>query len=480
MRRTKIVCTIGPASQKPEMLRQLVREGMDVARLNMAHGSREQHAENVSRIRAVSKEEDKPVAIQVDLQGPKLRVGQMAEQGVVLREGEKVTLTTTAATRGASKTIPIQNEGLSHLVSPGDRVLIDDGLLELQVVEVKGVEVGARVLVGGLLKSNKGVNLPGVLTELPALTDKDRQDLAAALDWEVDWIALSFVRTAKDMRELIHLIDQRTDAGPLVMAKIEKPQALDNLDEILDVADAIMIARGDLGIEIPPEEVPMAQKRVIAACNDTGLPVVTATQMLDSMIRNPRPTRAETSDVANAILDGTDALMLSGETSIGSYPVEAVRTMVRIAREVERESRSAPLQVYHSVEGNHERSIANAVGHSARDVASHLGAAAIITPTVSGYSARVMSRYRPRSPVIAITPDRRVQHRLMLYWGITPLLAPRSDNTDKMIAHSVQTARQRDLVQDGDTVVITAGAARSEPGTTNLMRVYVVGSDVDG
>jgi pyruvate kinase len=448
---------------------------MDVARLNMAHGSCEEHAENVARIRAVSEEEGKPVAVQVDLQGPKLRVGQIVEQGVDLRDGAEVTLTTSDVVGQGPEALPVQDEDLPHFVGPGDRILVDDGMIELRVLAVHGKEVKACVLVGGQLESNKGINLPGVSVELPALTDKDRQDLDAALAWGVDWIALSFVRTAKDMRQILGLIDERAEATMPVMAKIETPQALANLNAIIGTADAVMVARGDLGIEIPPEEVPMAQKRVIAACNDVGLPVVTATQMLDSMIHSPRPTRAEASDVANAILDGTDALMLSGETSIGSYPVEAVRTMVRIAREVERESEGTPARGYHPVKGGAARAIANAVGHSARDVAHHLDAAAIVTPTVSGYTARVMSGYRPCCPLVAITPDHRVQRRLMLSWGVTPLLAARADGTDEMIYHAVHVARERGLVRHGDTVVVTAGSARSEPGTTNLMQVYVVG-----
>jgi pyruvate kinase len=462
------------------MLVRLVRKGMDVARLNMAHGNLEEHAENVKRIRAAAQEADRPVAIQVDLQGPKLRVGDVGRSGVDLHAKQQVTLT-AARDPGKDKPtiVPVQNESLPSLVAPGDQVLIDDGLIDLQVIEVRGIDVLARVQVGGRVQSNKGINLPGVSSELPALTDKDRQDLKAALEWGIDWVALSFVRTARGVRQLLDLIREHRETAP-VMAKIEKPQALENLSAIIQAADAVMVARGDLGIEIPAEEVPMAQKRVITACNEAGIPVVTATQMLDSMIRNPRPTRAEASDVANAILDGTDALMLSGETSIGAYPVQAVRTMARIAAYTEKEAmvkqkrNNAPVRMYHPVQASRARSIANAVGHSARDVAQNLDAAAIITPTASGYTARVMSRYRPRVPVIAITPNPKVQRRLMLSWGVTPLLAPRAENTDAMIDHAIGTAQQRRLVQKGDTVVVTAGSARSEPGTTNLMRVHVV------
>jgi pyruvate kinase len=400
----------------------------------------------------------------------------MEQGGVLLEPGDRVTFVTDDVVGRSPDALPVQNERFIHLVSAGDRVLLDDGLIELRVESVEGDDVHCRVVVGGRLESNKGVNLPGASVDLPSLTDKDRDDLAHALEQGADWVALSFVRTAKDVVQLRVLVEELADAGnpPPVMAKIEKPQALAHIDAIVEAVDGIMVARGDLGIEIPAEEVPMAQKRIIDKANRKGIPVVTATQMLESMIRNPRPTRAEASDVANAILDGTDAIMLSGETSIGSYPVEAVRTMVRIACEVEGQIPEEPLQPFRPSQENLNLSIADAVGRAARDAAHNLEAAAILCPTASGYTARTMSRYRPDSPIIAITPDARVQRRLMLYWGVTPLLVPRSDNTDDMIARAVEAARERDLIHAGDVVVVTAGAARSEPGTTNLMRVRVV------
>jgi pyruvate kinase len=476
MRRTKIVCTIGPASRKPETLRRLIAAGMDVARLNLSHGSLDEHAENVERIRSAAGEAGKPVAILADLQGPKLRVGRMAEGGVPLEAGDRVTFVTADVVGRSPDGLPVQNEHFAHLVSPGDRVLLDDGLIDLRVEAVEGDDVHCRVLVGGRLESNKGINLPGISVDLPSLTDKDRDDLAHALEWGADWVALSFVRTAKDVVGLRALVKELSGSEnpPPVMAKIEKPQALEHIDAIIEAADGVMVARGDLGIEIPAEEVPMAQKRIIARSNRAGVPVVTATQMLESMIHNPRPTRAEASDVANAILDGTDALMLSEETSVGAYPVEAVRTMVRIACEVESQILERPPQPFRLSEEDLNLSIADAVGWAAREAAHNLKAAAIISPTASGYTARTMSRYRPDSPIIAITPDASVQRRLMLHWGVTPLLAPRSDNTDDMIARAVEAARKWDLIDSGDVVIITAGAARSEPGTTNLMRVRVV------
>ena len=449
---------------------------MDVARLNFSHGTLAEHADNVEHIRAVAQKVGKPLAILADLQGPKLRVGRMVEQGVLLEPGDRATFVTGDVLGRAPDELPVQNERFAHLVSSGDRVLLDDGLIELHVESVDRDEVRCRVVAGGRLESNKGINLPGASVDLPSLTEKDRDDLARALEWGVDWVALSFVRTTEDVVQLRALVKELSvsESPPPVMAKIEKPQALEHVDAIIEAVDGVMVARGDLGIEIPAEEVPMAQKRIIDKSNRVGIPVVTATQMLESMIRHPRPTRAEASDVANAILDGTDALMLSGETSIGAYPVEAVRTMVRIACEVEGQLPERPPQPFRPSEEHLNLSIADALGRAARDAAQNLEAAAIICPTASGYTARTMSRYRPDSPIIAITPDARVQHRLMLHWGVTPLLAPRSDNTDDMVARAVEAARKRDLIGSGDVVVITAGAARSEPGTTNLMRVHVV------
>lgn len=484
MLRTKIVCTIGPASREPETLRQLMLAGMDVARLNFSHGDQPTHAENIERIRAAAVEvgracpeqSQRAVAILADLQGPKLRVGTMEGVGVPLLEGTQVTLTTDDVIGRGPEALPVQYGTLPRLVSPGDHILLDDGLLELQVLTTSETEIHCQVLAGGILKSRKGINLPRVPLDIPAITAKDRQDLAFALAHQVDWIALSFVRTAAEVLELKSLIrDLSSQEEPVpVVAKIEKPEALDNIDAIIAAADAIMVARGDLGIEISPEEVPMAQKRIIEKCNREGVPVITATQMLESMIQNPRPTRAEASDVANAILDGTDAIMLSGETSIGAHPVEAVRTMVRIADQVEAHRPKIFACPFLTPERRATHTVADAVSHAARETAHDLNAAAIITPTASGYTARLMSRYRPRSPIVAVTPSPAVQRQLMLYWGVTSLLAPRTDNTDELIAQAVQAARDHGLVKEGDTVVITAGSAGSKPGTTNLIKVHAV------
>jgi pyruvate kinase len=480
--RTKIVATIGPASREPEVLRQLIHDGVDVARLNFSHGDPETHEENVRRIRAAAGEVGRPLAIQVDLQGPKLRVGEVVESGISLEEGDEATLVTEEVVGRTAEAIPVQNENLPEIVEPGDRILLADGTMELEVISASHGEVCCQVRVGGVLTSNKGINLPGVAADLPSITEKDHRDLAHALEWDIDWIALSFVRSAEGIYQLKELIQdlRPEDERVPVMAKIEKPHALSNLDAIIEAADAVMVARGDLGIEIPPEEVPMAQKRIIEACNEAGIPVVTATQMLESMIENPRPTRAEASDVANAILDGTDAVMLSAETTIGAYPVESVRTMRRIIDEVEATRPETPIRPLRRSGEEMELSIADAVGRAARQAAQDLNAAALITPTVSGYTARVMSRYRPQASIIAVTPNPRVQRRLMLHWGVIPLLASRADNSDEMIEHAVEAAREQGLVEEGDTLVITAGAARSEPGTTNLLRIYVVGQEQGG
>jgi len=474
MRRTKILCTIGPASREPETLRTLVHSGMDVARLNFSHGDAETHQENVRRIRSAAEAEDRPVAIQVDLQGPKFRMNEIIEEGVMVTEGETVTLTTEVLQGNTPDALPIQNENFPDLVKKGDRILIDDGLIELDVLSTSDREVRCRALSRGKIKSNKGINLPGVSTDLPSMTEKDHQDLDHALEWDVDWIALSFVRTADDVEKLKSSIRDLTDRPLPVMAKIEKPEALKNIDEIIEVADAIMVARGDLGIEIPTEQVPMAQKHIITRCNEVGIPVVTATQMLDSMIRNPRPTRAEASDVANAILDGTDAVMLSGETTIGRYPVDALQTMERIICEVEEERDEIPVRPFRPLEESINLSIARAIARAARDAAQNLGLAAIIAVTASGHTARIVSRYRPSAPIIAITPDERVQRQLMLHWGVRSLLAPRTDNTDEMITNALHTIRERGLVKKDDLVAITAGTAGSEPGTTNLLRIHVI------
>lgn len=479
MLRTKIVCTIGPASRAPEMLRELILAGMDVARLNFSHGNQTYHGENIERIRTVAAEVGKPIAILTDLQGPKLRVGKMEGGGVHLVSGEKVILTTRPIVGHAGEA-PVQYVELPRDVEPGDRILLDDGLLELEVLSTGKTDVACRVITGGLLQTNKGMNLPRASNAISAITDKDRRDLRFVLEQQVDGVALSFVRNPDEVRELKGMIQELSSARSLtvadspvpVVAKIEKPEAVDNIDGIIEAADVIMVARGDLGIETSPEAVPIVQKMIIAKCNAVGKPVITATQMLDSMMRHPRPTRAEASDVANAIFDGSDAIMLSGETAVGKYPLESVRTMVRIAQEAERSGLEGVARSHPPLRP--VTSIADAVSHATYETACDLEAAAIITPTTSGHTARVISKYRPCCPIIAVTPSPVVQRQLALYWGVRPLLSRRTESTDETISGAIRAAQEHGLVKQGDVVVITAGAAGSGPGTTDIMKVQVV------
>jgi len=472
MLRTKIVCTIGPATRSAKMLRELMIAGMNVARLNLSHADRAEHSENILRIREMSASLAKPVAIMVDLQGPKLRIGKVDEDGILLRGGETVVLTTreTSCQEGC---IPLQYDELPRFVTPGERILLDDGLLELNVLATSDEDITCQVVTGGLLKSNKGMNLPQASLSIPTISEKDEKDLRAMLEQQVDWIALSFVRSAQEVLRLKELIEKHSILGlpTPVVAKIEKPEAVDAIDAIITVSDGIMVARGDLGVETCPEAVPMTQKMIIRKCNEAGKPVITATQMLDSMIRNPRPTRAEASDVANAILDGTDAVMLSGETAVGKYPIETVRTMVRIAEHTEERMDLGQLEGRPRSTGVIK--IAEAVSHATCATARELGAVAIMTPTVSGHTARMVAKYRPSVPIVAVTPSPRVQRQLTLYWGVHPVLSARADSTDEMIASAVRAAVQKELVHSGDVIVITGGTPGGPPGTTNLMKVQV-------
>ncbi len=473
MRRVKIICTIGPASREPDVLTNLVLAGMNVARLNMSHGTHEYHRGTIERIRQVSEKLRLPIAILADLQGPKLRVGKMQEGGVSLNKGDTLILTTEEIV-GQPGRVSIQYKDLPSKVKTGERILVDDGLLELEVVKTTGNEIVTQVIIGGLLLDNKGMNLPNASLDIPALTPKDREDVRFALANQVDWIALSFVRTAHEVLELKSIIQDDSAFGrvPPVISKIEKPEAVRNIDAIIHASDAIMVARGDLGIEVAPETVPMIQKAIITKCLAAATPVITATQMLDSMIRNPRPTRAEASDVANAVLDGSDAIMLSGETATGSYPVEAVRTMVKIAEEAERallatdyRQRFAMPEVY---------TAAGAICHAAMQTANELNAKAVIAPTVSGATARFIAGFRPRVPVIAITPSPMVQRQLCIYWGIYPLLTRRLSTTDEVVNDAINVAQDAKMVNPGDTVILTAGVVGSVRSATNLMMVRTI------
>ncbi|MBC7329827.1 pyruvate kinase [bacterium] len=469
MRKTKIVATIGPASEKPEVLRLLIEAGMDVARLNFAHGTYEEHRERIKNTRRIASEFGKPVAILQDLPGPKLRIGELAsEEGLVLEEGAIVNL---ILAEKAEKDIPIPIPPIFSALKEGNRVLLADGNIQLEVLKPGKERIECQVIAGGTLLSHQGINLPGVSLPISSITEEDIKHLNFGIDMGVDWVALSFVRSAKDIKRLRQLMLRRGDYIPII-AKIEKQEAVQNIEEICREADGIMVARGDLGLEIPLEEVPAQQKNIIRLANKLGKPCIVATQMLESMVRNPRPTRAEVTDVANAILDGADAVMLSEETTIGKYPVEAVKIMHRIAERTERfiEQRNFFAQrLSEKVE-----STTDAIAISACQIAENLSAKAIITVTSSGYTARMVSRYRPSIPIIAITPEQKTLRRLPLVWGVYPCFRPYYESTDEMLSNSIEAAKESGLVKDGDVVVLTGGVPIKVPGTTNLLKVHMI------
>ena len=464
-RRTKIVATLGPSSGTAEQLRALAAAGMDAARLNLSHGDHADHAERARLVRDIEWEIGRPIALIADLQGPKLRIGHLDEP-VVLRTGEEVTICAEASASGAE--LPIAPAVISEVLEPGHHVLIDDGLVRLRVDTVENGRAHCAILVGGKVTSHKGVNLPGIPIPIPSLTPKDLADLEFALSLKVDFVALSFVRSATDVRELRTLID---DAGSHahVIAKIEKAEAIEVLDDVLEQTDAVMVARGDLGVEIGPALVPLLQKRIILRSLERGKPVITATQMLESMVHSAEPTRAEASDVANAVLDGTSAVMLSGETAVGEYPVEAVAYMDRIARAVE------PSMGYrHELpEANENPTIGGAMSNAACDIAEALRAKAILVPTFTGRTASAVARLRPRRPIIALTHVDWAIRQLAIEWGVTPLLIPETRDVEELWAVSISTARDAGLVEPGDRVVITAGPAVNIPGSTNVIKVDI-------
>lgn len=473
MLRTKIVCTLGPASEDEPVITSFVQAGMAVARINFSHGDHADHARRISLVRQIARRANRPVAVMADLQGPKLRVGVLPPEGLPLIEGEIVTLVNQPSS-SEPDAIPIPHPEVLRDVRPGDRILLDDGLLELQVGKGDEQQVQARVVAGGVLASRKGLSLPHTGLRMPSVTEKDQADAAFALQHEVDYFALSFVRSPDDVERLRAWLTERGANAPII-AKIEKPEALQAIDDILAVSDGLMVARGDLGVETPAEEVPIAQKRIIRACNQAGKPVITATQMLDSMIRNPRPTRAEASDVANAILDGTDAVMLSGETAVGKYVVTAVQTMARIASVTERCLPYADWLQRGYLAGSGR--VMDAIGQVACELAADLGARAIIASTVSGSTARRVASHRPATPIVALTPSRATYRQLALVWGIQPLLVDQFVDTDAMILTAVDAARERGSVQEGDLVIITAGVPLGGAGLTNMIKVHRVGEE---
>jgi pyruvate kinase len=461
-RRTKIVATLGPSTATPDLVTGLVKAGMDGARLNFSHGTREQHAESARLVRAAHEEVGRPVALIADLQGPKLRIGEL-EQPVRLVDGDEVVVTGNEA---RDSELPVRPSVVGQVLQPGHDVLIDDGLVRLRVQSVAEGKARCAVVVGGLVAAHKGVNVPGVPVPIPSLTRKDAEDLEFALELDVDFVALSFVRSAADVRDLKGLIEQAGSPAH-VIAKIEKAEAVDALPAILDETDAVMVARGDLGVEIGAEVVPLLQKRIIKASLDRGKPVITATQMLESMLHHPEPTRAEASDIANALLDGTSAVMLSEETAIGQYPLESVRTMDRIAKVIE-----PSIEYRHQFpQPGDEPSVNQAMSNAACDLAEALGAKAILVPTFSGRTASVVARLRPRRPVIGLSHHDYALRHMALEWGVTPIRMPEAADVEELWASSLESGKRTGLLDAGDLVVLTAGTAVNIPGTTDMIKL---------
>ncbi len=464
MQKTKIVCTIGPASEKKEVLEAMIQNGMNVARLNFSHGSHKDHLEKIVLIRKLSASLQKPVAILLDLAGPKIRIGTIPDPGILLEPGHKFILTNRHI-KGSVNAVSLSYKNLPGEVKPGDRLLLADGLMELVVEETGKSDIICKVVTGGTLTSHKGINLPTGTIRTSALTEKDRADLLFGLENDVDFIALSFVKTAEDIIMLKDIIAAKGKNTP-VIAKIEKHEALNHIDAIMKISDGIMVARGDLGVEIPLEDVPLIQKRLIYKANMCGKPVITATQMLRSMVTSPRPTRAEATDVANAVLDGTDAVMLSEETASGSYPVEAVMYLSRLATVAES---GFPFEKFLAMIP--QKDISESVAQVSCVLANHLSAKAIVAYTQSGRTARYISRFRPRQPIVALSPNENTVRRLALSWGCRPRLINDSQDTDDMIEKATQAARDTGEVSAGDLIVITVGHPVGVSGTTNMLRV---------
>jgi pyruvate kinase len=469
MRRTKIVATLGPASNSREVIRQLVQAGMDVARLNFSHGGYEQHAQAIANLREISHELDTPVTILQDLQGPKIRVGQLPGGEMVLAPGTVIAMIPKAEFTGQPATIPLDYPLAAEEAKGGMRVLLDDGLMQLEVIEIAGHTLRCRVIDGGVLKSRKGVNFPELnLRLLPSLTEKDKEDLKFGLSHDVDWISLSFVRSGADVHSLKELIAAQGVFKPVV-AKIEKPQAIENLEGILRETNGVMVARGDLGVELNPEKVPMLQKHIIESCNRKGLPVITATQMLESMIRDPRPTRAEASDVANAIIDGTDAVMLSGESAVGAFPVRAVEMMARIAREVE----AAITFKTYPAEGRGDASYA--LSEAAKGIARTIEPSCIVVLTTTGHTAHSVAAERPKTSVIAISRNKQVYHALNLFWGLKPLLVDETPaDFEGLVKQAESTVLEHDFAAPGDKILVIGGVPAPSPLGANFLKIHSI------
>lgn len=474
MRKTKIICTMGPSTDKEGILEQLAIEGMDVARFNFSHGDHEEQKGRLDRLKAIRTKINRPIAALLDTKGPEIRIREFAKGKITLTEGQKFTLTADEI-QGDEERVSITYKELYKDVKPGDSILIDDGLIGLEVEEIEGSDIHCVVINGGIVSNKKGINLPGVNVNMPFISQKDRDDILFGIQEEFDFIAASFTRTADDVLEIRKILDENGGRDLNIIAKIENQQGVDNIDSIIEVADGIMIARGDMGVEIPLEDVPVIQKKIINKVYNAGKQVITATQMLDSMMKNPRPTRAETTDVANAIYQGTSAIMLSGETAAGKYPVEALRTMVKIA--LRTESDIAYNKEFSILSREHESAInmTTAISHATCMTAIDLGAKAIITVSRSGNTARMISKYRPGCMIVGCSPEEHTCRQLNMSWGITPVHIKEEYSMEILLLHATEAAERAGYVEKGDVVVLTAGVPLGRSGNTNLIKATVVG-----
>lgn len=473
LKKTKIVCTIGPASESPEVLEQLIKNGMNVARLNFSHGSHEEHLEKIKTIKRLRRKLNVPLGLMLDTKGPEIRIGTFEEKEYFLKPDDIFTITTRDVV-GNKDIVSVSYPGLPNDVEKGSIISVDDGLIQLEVLEIKdGTDIVCRVQNNGVISDHKGVNLPGRVTNLPAITPKDVDDIKFGIENGIDMIAASFIRKKEDIYDIRKVLEDHGGEDILILSKIESQEGVDNLDEIIEASDGIMVARGDLGVEIRTELIPLVQKEIIRKCNKAAKPVITATQMLDSMQRNPRPTRAETTDVANAIIDGTDCVMLSGETAAGKYPIEAVKTMRDICITTEL-SDDFEENIY-KIEIDREITTTNAISKSTCTIASQLNAKAIITCTASGNTAKAVSKFRPRTNIIACTIDEKVARRLSVSWGVYPIIVEKAHETDELIERAIVGALKENYVQEGDLTVLTAGIPLGVSGTSNLIKVHVIG-----
>lgn len=471
MLRTKIICTLGPACDSLDTLKEMIRAGMTVGRLNMAHGEPEEHAARIKRVRQAAGELNTFIPIMMDIKGPEVRIGKLKEASCRLVPGEELILTTEVI-EGDSRRISVNYPEMPQVVHENDRILIDDGLIELRVLAVEGSEIRCRIISGGTLKPRKGVNLPGIKTTLPGITERDIRHIGFGLEQEIEMIAVSFVRKGDDIREVKRILAERGAEHVQVISKIENDEGIENLDDIIEASDGIMVARGDLGVEVPVESVPIRQKEMIDKCNLAGKPVIVATHMLESMQANPRPTRAEVSDVYNAVLQGADVVMLSGESAAGKYPVQSVQTMARVAQQAE--SMIDYREQFDRKRARHATNITEVISQSAVSSSLELDAKAIITSTESGFTARMVSKYRPKAPILAITHDRQVLPKICLLSGVFPFQGEQVSTTDEMFKSAIQSALKTGYVLPGDTVVFSAGLPLGQAGTTNLIQIQQV------